>query len=63
MLNFTIVGQLRVIRCVKHVVAALDPLVIHHGSEFRSMNIVVTPISLRRSQRRIEETKEGEVAV
>lgn len=45
-LNFAIVGQLRVVRSVEHVILVLYLLVIHVLSKLWSMNIVVTSICL-----------------
>lgn len=62
-LNFTIIWQLGIIRSVKHELLLFDRLVIHVGRELRSMDIVVTSISLSWIQRGIKETKQRKIVV
>ena len=56
-LNLTIVWQLGIIWCVKHELLLFDRLVIHVGRELRSVDIVVTSVSLGWIQRGVKETK------
>lgn len=62
-LNFTIVWQLGIIWSVKHELLLFDRLVIHVGRELRSMDIVVTTVSLGWTQRGVKETKQRKVVV